>query len=389
MEVKSEKLEGKRVALCVTGSAAAIESPKIARELSRNGADVTAYMTKASRRVIHSNAMQFATGKDVVVKLTGKLEHLKEYDLVLVAPATANSINKIACGIADTAVTSLVFSTKSPVVIAPSMHLKMYKNAILKENIEKLKRLGFSFIEPIIKEGATKLAGIEDIVDAVIFELYRKDLEGLKVLVSAGPTLEYLDPVRIITNKSSGKMGIEIAREAHFRGADVTLVYGPGTESVPIYIDVLRVETGEEMLNVVKKEIVKTDIFVSAAAVADFKVKGNNKKIDSRSGKIDITLTPTKKILDEVKDRDCFKIGFKALHDVSGKELANSAYKILKEHNLDLVVANDVSKGILGYDENEVFFVDKKKKVVHVPRTLKSKIAEKLWDSVAEELPRK
>ncbi len=388
MEVKSRKLEGKHIALCVTGSVAAIESPRIARELSRHGADVTAFMSRGARGIIHPNTMEFATGKDVVTRLTGKLEHLQEYDLVLVAPATANSINKFAGGIADTAVTSLVFSSACRVVIAPAMHLKMYENTILQENIERLKGLGFSFIEPVISEAAAKLADTSFIVDFVISLLFKRDLEGLQVLVTAGPTLEYLDPVRVITNRSSGKMGVEIAREAYFRGADVRLVYGPGSVDVPGYIDVIRVETSNDMLGAVKENISDCDVFVSAAAVSDFTVEKKDKKIDSREGGLDVTLTPTKKILDEIKGFDCFKVGFKALHDVSEDELVGSAHRILKEYGLDLVMANDVSKCAFGSDENEVYLVGKEGEAVHVLRALKSRVAERLWERVAEDLGR-
>ncbi len=389
MKVRSRNLEGKCIALCVTGSVAAIDSPRIARELSRHGADVTAYMRQGSEDIIHPKVMEFATGKDVVSRLTGRLEHLQEFDLVIVAPATANSINKIAGGIADTAVTSLVFASECPVVVAPAMHRKMWEKTILKENIERLKKLDFSFIEPVITEGAAKIASVEDIVDGVIFCLHGKDLQGVKVLVTAGPTIEYLDPVRVITNKSSGKMGVEIAKEAYFRGADVRLVYGPGMENVPGYIDVLRVETAEEMLSAVKKEVSSCDVVVSAAAVADFMVEKKSEKIESRGGGLDIKLTPTKKILNEISGEGCFKVGFKALHDVSEEALVDSAYRLLEEHGLDLVVANDVSKGTFGSEENEVFLVDKEKNSLHIPWTLKSEIAGRLWDSVAEKLGRK
>jgi len=388
MEVKSRKLEGKQIALCVTGSVAAIEAPRIAREISRHGAEVTAFMSGGAREIIHPNTMEFATGKKVVTRLTGRLEHLQEYDLILVAPATANSISKFAGGIADTAVTSLVFASDCKVVVAPAMHLKMYENTILQENIERLKGLGFLFIEPVINEASAKLANISFIVDFVISLLFKRDLEGLQVLVTAGPTVEYLDPVRVITNRSSGKMGIEIAREAYFRGADVKLVYGPGSVDVPGYIDVIRVETSKDMLGAVKEAISDCDVFVSAAAVSDFTVEKKDKKIDSREGGLDIMLTPAKKILDEITSFDCFKVGFKALHMVSEDELVGSSHRILKEYGLDLVVANDVSKGAFGSNENEVYLVDKEGEAVHVPRALKSKVAERLWGRVAENLGR-
>lgn len=384
MEIKSGKLKGERIALCVTGSIAAIEAPKIARELLRHSADVTAYMSEDAKKIIHPNAMEFATEKGVVTKLTGKLEHIADYDLILIAPATANTISKIAWGVADTAITALALTSRAKVLIAPAMDEGMYSNPILRDNIEKLKGRDFIFVGPSIREGKAKLAGLEDIVDLVIHELHKKDLEGLNVLVTAGPTIEYLDPIRVITNKSSGKMGIEIAKEAFFRGANVKLIYGFGTERVPPYLDVTNVETGREMLEAVQSEISNCDIFVSAAAVSDFTIEAKKEKIESRRGGIDVRLLPTPKILDSVEGYEALKVGFKALHNVSKESLVDSAYDLLKEHDLDLVVANDVSKSTFRSDESEVFIVDEKKGVVHIPLTSKMEISEKLWNMIAE-----
>ena len=204
VEAKSRRLLGRRIALGVTGSIAAIEAPKIARELLRHGAVVKCYMTPEARRIIHPNAMEFATQEDVVTRLTGRLEHLEEFDLVLIAPATATTISKIVKGIADTPVTALALSTRAKVVIAPAMHDSMYENPIFKENMERLKALGYRLVDPRFQESRAKLAGIDGIVDACIAELTERELEGKRVLVTAGPTIEYLDPVRILTIKSSG-----------------------------------------------------------------------------------------------------------------------------------------------------------------------------------------
>jgi phosphopantothenoylcysteine decarboxylase/phosphopantothenate--cysteine ligase len=375
------KLKGKKIALCVTGSVAAILSPQIARELMRHGAEVTAYMSRGAADIIHKNTLEFATGREVVTELTGKVEHLAKVDLILVAPATANTIGKIVFGVADTPVTALVMASKSKVLIAPAMDAGMYGNKILIENIEMLKSIGYNFIGPKLAEGKAKLADICDITDAVIFALSKKDLSGKKVVVTAGPTLEYIDPIRIITNKSSGKMGIAIAREACFRGAEVKLIYGPGRALVPKYIDTVNVETSNEMLKAVESGITDCDIFISAAAVSDFTPKAAKKKIETERGELTLELAPTPKILEHIKDSKAFKVGFKALHGVSKKELCDAALKSLKKYKLDLVVANDVKHGTFGSDENDVFIVRGKGESTHIKDT-KEEIARHILDGV-------
>lgn len=356
--VKDKRLEGKRIALGVTGSVAAIESPKIARELMRHGADVTAFLTRGSEDIIHPNTMEFATAKDVVTKLTGKLEHLRDFDLILIAPATANTISKMAMGIADDALSTLIVSSKAAVVVAPGMHQNMFANPIIKENMDKLEGLGFRFIPPRMEESKAKLAHVGTIVDEAIYALTEKDLAGLKVLVTGGPTIEYIDPIRLITNKSSGKMGAALAREARWRGADVTLVMGPGTAEVAQGIHVVRVETASDMKEAVLADVDDADILIMSAAVSDFTPDKAHEKIPTREGELTLKLEPTEKILRAVKDRKCKKVGFKALNDVSEEELVTAAREIMAESNLDMVVANDAAKGVFGSDKAEVILVE-------------------------------
>lgn len=379
---KSDKLDGLKIALCVTGSIAAIEAPKLARELVRHGADVTAYMSADACKILHPNALEFATGKEVVLELTGKLEHLVDYDLLIVAPATATTMGKLAHGIADTPVTALLLSSTAKALLAPAMHASMYGNPFITENVKKLKETGYAVVEPIILEESAKMATIEDIVETAIAMLHKKDLSGLRVLVTAGATIEYLDPVRIITNKSSGKMGLALAKEAYYRGAEVTLLLGHASVVPPDYLRVIRVETGMEMLRAVEEEIPSADVFISAAAVSDFTVKKEPKKIGSRREHA-LALIPVPKILGRVKEAECIKVGFKALHNVSEDELIRAASESLREHNLDLMVANDVSKNIFGSEETEVYLVDKKG-VEHVPRIMKSEAATRILDAVVK-----
>ncbi len=390
MDIKSDRLKGKKIALCVTGSIAAVECVRLARELRRHGADVQGYMTESSMEIMHPDALEFATTRDVITRLTGKLEHLRQFDLILIAPATANTISKIACGIGDTVVTALVLSSDAQVLIAPAMHRSMHSNRIIQDNIKRLRDMGFKFICPKFEEGKAKLAGVEDIVDAVLNEFTKKDLQGINVLVTAGPTVEYIDPVRVITNKSSGKMGMAIAREARLQGAEVKVIYGPGTEPVPGGIETIRVESADEMLKAVKKDIGWADVFISAAAVSDFSARVSKRKIDSKKP-VKLELVPTPKILKEIKGitgSDTTKIGFKALYNVSEKELTRSALKLLEEYGLDMVVANDVSKGIFGSNTSEVYIV-KKDETIHIPRRNKSEIAKEMLTLIKQYINKK
>lgn len=399
---KSQLLKDKKIALCVTGSVAAIGTPKISRELIRNGAEVFGVMSSAAQKIIHPDTLEFGTGNPVVTELTGKLEYIQltegqsKVDFVLVAPATANTISKIACGIYDTPVTCVALTalgSKIPVAIAPAMHISLYENSILKANIEKLKSIGVKFIEPKVEEGTAKLAPMETIVNFVIKELHhQKDLSGKKVLVMAGPTVEHVDPIRTITNKSSGKMGISIAEEAAARGGRVTLVYGPGAQKPPEYMRVINVVTTREMNDAVIAELKpnKYDIVVGAAAVADFFVENpSSLKLDS-SREHTVVLKPLPKIIKKIKEDfpNIFVVGFKAEFQVTDEDLIASAYYCMKDTNVDLIVANDVGRAgcHFGSDTDEVFIIGPNKKVVHVPLTSKREIAKKIFDIVVERL---
>lgn len=396
---KSEVLKGKRIVLCITGSVAAVQCPEIARALMRNGAEVFAVMSPAAQRIIHPYLMEWATGNPVVTELTGKIEHValvgawdERADLVLVAPATANTISKIACGIDDTTVTSVVstaFGSNTPIIIVPAMHESMYNHSILNENIKRLKALGVEFVGPRIEEGKAKIAETQEILNAVVRKLAaKKDFVGLRVLVTAGPTVEYLDPVRVITNKSSGKMGVAIAEEAISRGADVTLVYGLGTASPPYGVRVIRVETTEEMYDAVVSELKsqKYDLVVAAAAAADWKpFKTYSHKVSTHGVRsISVKLKPTMKIVDVVKKLSpkTFLIAFRAEYNLPKKELIESAYERLMKASADLIVVNDVSKEGVGFgtDTNEVFIVDKGKRATHIPLAPKREVAKKILD---------
>ena len=388
---KSRKLLGKKIVLAIPGSIAAVECVKLARELIRHGAEVHAVMSENAQKIIHPYAMEFATGNPVVTEITGFIEHVElagehenKADLVLVCPATANTIGKIANGIDDTPVTTVVTTAfaHTPIMIAPAMHSTMYEHPIVRENIEKLKKLGVEFIGPRFEEGKAKVASVDEIVYRVIKKLHRKDLLGKRVLVTAGATREYIDPIHYITNASSGKMGVAIAEEAELRGAEVTLIRTKG--SVSSFVEnQIEVETVEEMLEAIENELKskKYDVVVLAAAVSDFRVK-EKANVKIKSGKsLTLELEPTPKIIDRVKELqpDTFLVGFKAETGVSEEELVNAARKQMERAGSDLVVANTLQA--FGSEENEVLLVGREW-VKKLPKMSKRELAERLWDEI-------
>jgi phosphopantothenoylcysteine decarboxylase / phosphopantothenate---cysteine ligase len=398
---RSRELAGRKIALLVTSSVASFKAPEIARELMRHGADVYAVISPSTEKMVGSDLLEWATGNPVVTRLTGKLEHIVlagksqgHVDLVLVAPATANTIGKLASGIDDTPVTTVAttaIGSRIPVIVAPAMHEPLYDHPIVQENAERLKRIGVEFVEPEVIEGKAKLASTERIVRAVIARLssgLARDLEGRKVLVTAGPTMERIDPVRVITNRSSGKMGAAIAEETASRGADTTLILGPGTLSPPVNVKTIRIEDAEELLKVVLREVneSKPDIVFAAGAPADYKPRTiSPKKIKTRDQpRVDLELEATPKVVDAIRKTSptSFIVAFKTEHNVSDDELVDEAYKMLREKTANLVAANDVGREGVGFqsDTNELFVVDGQKHVVHIPLGQKREVARQLVD---------
>jgi phosphopantothenoylcysteine decarboxylase/phosphopantothenate--cysteine ligase len=396
---QGSQLEGKKIVLCITGSVAAYRAVDLARLLMRHNADVHAVMTESTTSMLlNPEIMKWATGNDVVTKLTGDLEHiiLADYgmsDLIIVYPCTANTLGKAAAGIDDTPVTSILsvaLGSRIPIIVAPAMHEAMYDNIFVQQNVSKLKE-HMIFIEPKMEGGKAKVADPEHILNATISVLSNKvSLSGKRVLVTAGSTIEYIDPIRVMTNLSSGKMGIAIAQEAQRMGATVTLVYGHGTLN-PATGKIVRVNTGEEMYKAVVSELSskRYDIVVMAAAVADFApAKKSDKKIDTKLGKMELSFVATRKIIDEVKkkSKDTFLVAFKADYCVSESVLIEKAYRKLKESDADIIVANDLGRkgSEPGSDKNEVFIVDSDKKIVHLPIESKTQVARRLLELVVE-----
>ena len=354
------------IILCVTGSIAAIESIKLARELKRRGANVKCFMSDDACRIIHPNAMEFATGESVVLELTGEIEHVKyaQADLILVAPATANLISKFAYKIADNPINTLLitaFGYDTPILMVPSMHNSMYKAIV--ENIDKLKEQGINFVKPKIEEGKAKFPEIDDIILSSLQLMSHGELQGKKVMVTAGGTFEEIDPIRGITNRSSGKMGVELAKQAFIKGADVTLIYANVSTHIPKSFKSIKAESVNEMYQKVTKLAENHDIFISAAAVSDFTVNKQSRdtKISSEDD-LTIKLIPTPKIINAAKkiNPKMYLTAFKAEYDLSDEELIEKASKRLKESGADMMVANDVSNMETGFgsSKNRVIIID-------------------------------
>jgi len=392
---KGDELAGRKIVLGITGSVAAIKCPELARELMRHGADLRVVMTPEAVKLITPQLMNWTTGNPVVAELTGKLEHVELAtwaDLVLVAPATANTLSKVACAIDDTPVTSTVsvaLGLGKQVAMVPAMHGSMYSHRLLQGNIVHLREAGVRVMEPLIEEGKAKIPGVPEMVDFVLGLLVSKDLEGLRVLVTAGPTVEHIDPIKFITNRSSGKMGIAIARAAANRGAEVTLIYGAGTEEPPSDVNVVRVRTTAEMRDAFERELASHyDIIVSTAAAQDFMVERPAEKKIRHTEPVEIKLVPAPRVLDVARKLapKAFIVGFKAEYQTTDEQLLEAANSKLHENELDMVVANDVSRPSAGFAKptNDVIIVTSsgQKRL----SSTKAKIANAIFDAAIVKL---
>ncbi|MDH3500907.1 MAG: bifunctional phosphopantothenoylcysteine decarboxylase/phosphopantothenate--cysteine ligase CoaBC [Nitrosopumilus sp.] len=382
------ELTGKKIVLCVAGSVAAYKAIELARLLMRHGADVTCVASSAVTKLIQPDYFKWATGNKVITKLTGELEHIRladynQSDLIIVYPATANTLGKLANGIDDTPISTVLtvgFGSKIPILMCLAMHESMYENSAIKKNIEFLKGK-IQFLSPQMIEGKAKAPEPEDVLEYVLRRFgFSSVLKNKKVLMTAGPTIEYIDPVRVITNQSSGKTGVLLAEELISAGAKVTLVYGPGIEKPPKGAKVIKILTSKEMFDVVKKTMKKRfDVVVMAAAAADYTPENpDKKKIKSSQNVLTIRLKKAPKIIDHIKkiQKDVFLVGFKAEANLSRKELIKEAKKKMAESGADIVVANDIgtSRYRKNPDNNEVLIVNSKS-VVSSGWVKKQKIA--------------
>lgn len=391
---KGKELAGRRIALCICGSVAAVKSSELARELMRHGAEVVPVMSYAATGIIRPELMHWATGNPAVTKLTGDAEHLRlcggnrgAADLVIVAPATASIIGKLASGIDDTPIATILttaLGSRIPIIVAPAMHLSIGNNPVVRENIKRLKELGVEFVEPVASEGKAKMADIDSIAALAMRVLYKKDLTGKKVLVTTGATREYIDNIRFISNPSSGRMGVELAREAYLRGADVLLLYGHVDVELPGCIQSKHAESTEDMHREVLANLRGKDIVVLAAAPADFAPRRRKGKISS-DVTLQLTLKPVPKISDAIKKftKNAKLVLFKAESHVGESELKRIALRKLRACDADMIVANDVGKRGVGFvsESNEVMLI-KPDGSVKKMRGKKSEIAKLVFDSL-------
>ncbi|WP_305303979.1 bifunctional phosphopantothenoylcysteine decarboxylase/phosphopantothenate--cysteine ligase CoaBC [Romboutsia ilealis] len=394
-------LKDKTVVIGVSGGIAVYKTLDVISRLRKLGVNVNVIMTKSATEFVTPLSFQSLSQNYVVCDMfedpkTWDVEHVslaKRADVFLIAPATANVIGKIANGIADDMLTTTVMATKAKVLIAPAMNTNMYENPILQRNINTLKELGYNFVEPESGRlacgdtGKGKLASPETIVDEVVKLLSKEqDLKGKSIIVTAGPTVESIDPMRYITNRSTGKMGYSITKEAIERGADVTLITGPTNLTPPQNLKkLIKIESANDMYEAVLENLDENDVVIKSAAVADYKPKNySNKKIKKSDDDLVIELDRNKDIAQEIGKIKNNKIlvGFAA----ETNDLIENASLKIKKKNLDFIVANDLTKEGAGFgvDTNIVKIIDKEGNITEYPKMKKEEVANIILDKIKE-----
>lgn len=386
--------------LGVSGSIAAIESPRIARELIRHGAEVIPVMSQDALGIVTAEAMRFATGHPPIVQLSGDVEHVTllgpgegQADLLLIAPATANTISKIAHGIDDTAVTScasVALGGGVPILLAPAMHAHMGQNPALRENLARLGSWGVGVIGPTAAEGEEKIAGPEEIAAAVLNRLARGPLRGRRVVVIGGSSREPIDAVRSVANVSSGETAVALATQAYYRGAEVTMWLGHVQVPLPPFLPIRRWSGVSDLIAMVhdhRDELGRSDLTLVPAALSDYTLEPTSGKIASRSHpKLLLTLRRAPKVLPEIRraaPKPALLVGFKLEAGLSAEGLAGAARQLLEENDLDAVVAND--RVVVGAGSTTVI-VQGRRVPRHWLAGTKSDVAGKLLDDLGREL---
>ena len=393
--------EKKCVCIGVSGGIAVYKALDIISALKKKDIDVRVIMTESATKFVTPLSFQSLSQNMVVTDMFAEpkafeIQHIslaKRADVFLVAPATANIIGKVANGISDDMLSTTIMATRAKVIFAPAMNTNMYENPIVQDNIEKLKKYGYEFIEPASGRlacgdlGKGKLADVNTIVEKVLEALNEKeftnDLRGKNVLVSAGPTHSKIDPVRFITNRSTGKMGYYIAEEAKRRGANVTLVSGPTNINPPNGINVINITTNEEMKNAILDNFEKSDIVIKSAAVADYKAKNySNEKIKKGEGDLVLTFVRDNdilKILGEKKSNQIL-VGFAA----ESNNVLENAKRKLENKNLDYIVANDITSADTGFgsEDNKVIIISKDGEEIYLDKMSKKEVASKIFETI-------
>ena len=392
----------KCVVIGVTGGIAVYKALDVISALRKKDIEVHVIMTESASKFVNPLTFQSISQNMVVTDMFAEpkaweIQHIslaQKADLMLIAPATANIIGKVANGIADDMLsTTIMAAAKAKVIFAPAMNTNMYQNRIVQGNIEKLKGYGYEFIEPASGRlacgdiGIGKLADVNTIVERVLAELSDKeqDLKGKKVLVSAGPTIAPIDPVRYLTNRSTGKMGYAIAEEARDRGAEVILVSGPTNLNPPKNVRIINIKTNEEMKNEIFNNFEWADIVIKSAAVADYKPKEYSKeKIKKGEGELNICLTRDNDILKSLGDIKTHQIlvGFAA----ESNDVLKNAEKKLKNKNLDFIVANDITSSDTGFgsEDNKVVIISKNNERLELEKMSKKEVASNIFDMILE-----
>ena len=394
-------LKGKTVVLAVSGSIAAYKIASLASALGKLHADVQVLMTQNATNFINPITFETLTGNKCLVDTFDRnfqysVEHValaKRADVVLVAPASANVIGKIANGIADDMLTTTVMACKCKKIISPAMNTQMFENPIVQDNLKKLEHYGYEVIQPAVgllackDVGKGKMPEPETLLEYILQEVaYEKDLKGKKILVTAGPTQESIDPVRYLTNHSSGKMGYAIAKVCSMRGADVTLVSGKTSIKPPLFVDVVPVTTAREMYEAVTERFDRQDIVIKAAAVADYRPKTiSEQKVKKADGELSIEMERTDdilKYLGEHKRSNQFLCGF----SMETEHMLENSRKKLKKKNLDMIVANNVKVEGAGFagDTNIVTLITRDDET-QLPLLSKEETAVEIMNKILEQ----
>lgn len=388
----------KCVVVGVSGGVAVYKALDVISRLRKKDVEVHVIMTKSATEFVTPLSFQSLSQNMVITDMFAEpkaweIQHIslaKKADLMLIVPATANIIGKVANGIADDMLSTTIMATKAPVVFCPAMNTNMYENPIVQRNISLLKEFGYEFIEPASgrlacgDEGKGKLQDTEIIAEETLIRLHStKDLLGKKVVVTAGPTMVPIDPVRILTNRSSGKMGYSIAEEARERGAEVVLISGPTSLRKPNGIKVIDIKTNEDMFNAIKNEFKDADIVIKSAAVADYKAKNySNEKIKKTGDDLNLIFERDRDILKTLGDmkENQILVGFAA----ESSNLKENAKGKLERKNLDYIVANDISKPETGFasDENKVTIISKSGEEVSLEKMSKREVAKNIFDII-------
>ncbi len=397
-------LKSKNIIVGICGGIAAYKSCELVRSLIKEGAEVQVVTTRNALQFVTPLSLQALSGKKVLydqydIQEEHSIRHIEvadSADIVVIAPATASFIGKIACGIGDSLLSNIILATKAPVIFCPSMNVNMFAHPAVQRNIKTLREFGYTVLEPEEGslacgwEGKGRLPEISKIVLEIKKNLFPNDLRGTKILITSGPTREFIDSVRYLSNPSTGKMGLALAKAAYLRGASVTVISGPSYESPPESIVNIKIESAQEMYEQVMKHAPEADIVIKAAAVADYTPIGQrNTKIKKIQKDLTILFKRTKDILSELGRNFPEKVivGFSA----ESENIIENSLKKLRNKNVDLIVANDISRNDTGFesDTNAVFLLGKDGDVLELPLMSKEEVAHRILDKVIKIAKRK